>query len=143
MIKEFVAAWEKGKDNIREEIKKRRPRDYKTLVEIVVSEIAHQIDDEGIYYVPCAKRIHQIDDGHYQGTLVFVIGDSSYQPFTYWYCKIRYGSCSACDTLQAIVMNYGSYEGEELEDFMLVENERKLGDLMRLCLHIVQELKEM
>ena len=54
------------------------------------------------YGDPDPNRIHEIDDGDYQGTLVYVIAAKDYQPDDYWYVKIGYGSCSACDTLEAI-----------------------------------------
>ena len=43
------------------------------------------------YGGPGLERIHRIDDGDYQGTLVFVIGGKGYQLSTYWYVKVSYG----------------------------------------------------
>lgn len=74
-------------------------------------------------------NIHVIDDGDYQGTLLFVIPEKCYQPFDYWYVRISYGSCSVCDTLQGIIEN---------EDFKQVAD-----DLFTLALHIAQGLKRM
>lgn len=66
---------------------------------MVVEMLAAAIDECD---APHPERIHQIDDGDYQGTLIFVIGAGGYQPSRYWYVKVGYGSCSGCDTLQAI-----------------------------------------
>jgi hypothetical protein len=45
-----------------------------------------------------------IDDGDYQGTQIFIIPTDTYQPSVkdYVMTDTYYGSCSGCDTLQAI-----------------------------------------
>lgn len=50
------------------------------------------------------ENMHVIDDGDYQGTLLFMIPEDRYQPGPgdYILTYIYYGSCSGCDTLQAI-----------------------------------------
>lgn len=79
---------------------------------------------------PDPERIHQIDDGDYQGTLVFVIGAQGYQPSTYWATSVGYGSCSGCDALED-AWGYGDqhdYEGlYSLTLHMLQGAERILG----------------
>jgi hypothetical protein len=87
------------------------------------------------YGEPDPTRIHQIDDGDYQGTLLFVIAASGYQPSDYWYVKVGYGSCSGCDTLQAID-GYGGYSDE-------APSKDQVDDYMTLALHIIQGLKSM
>lgn len=47
------------------------------------------------------ERVTRIDHGHYQGTLVFVVGGEGYQPYRHWYVKVGYGSCSGCDALES------------------------------------------
>lgn len=81
---------------------------------------------------PDPARIYQIDDGGYEGTLVFVIGAGGYKPSRYWYVKVGYGSCSVCDTLQAI----RGYEGD-------APTKEQVDAYMTLALHIVQGLREM
>jgi hypothetical protein len=83
-------------------------------------------------YNPDPERIHVIDDGDYQGTLVYVIGSKNYQPDVYWYVKVSYGSCSNCDTLAAIRDNANTPPTAE-----------QIKDYITLALHIVQGLKEM
>jgi hypothetical protein len=106
----------------------KHPSEYKDIVKAVVSVVASA--DE--YDDPDPERIHEINDGDYRGTLVFVIAAKGYQPSRYWYVKVGYGSCSGCDTLQAI----HSYSDEP-------PSESQLKDYMTLALHIVQGLKEM
>ncbi len=78
------------------------------------------------------ERIHRIDDGDYQGTLVFVIGASGYQPSTYWYVTVGYGSCSGCDTLEAI-----RFYGDD------PPTSQQVTDYATLAPHIVEGLREM
>ena len=72
-------------------------------------------------------RITEIDHGEYQGTLVYVIGATGYQPDEYVVTKVHYGSCSGCDTLKSIC--------EENDP------EVQLDDLLVLCLHLIQQMK--
>jgi hypothetical protein len=96
----------------------------KTVVELLAGD-----DDEFGTLDP--SRITEIDHGDYQGTLLFVIASNNYQPDTFWYVKVSYGSCSACDTLQAI-LGYGD-----------PVTEQQAADYYVLATHIVQGLKEM
>ena len=131
MIKEFVERWESRKETLRAMIVKAPPDSYGTLVkqvvEILQEEEYHNGDES-----PDPERVHTIDDGDYQGTLLFVIGAKGYQPEHYWYVKVGYGSCSGCDTLQSI----SGYSDEP-------PDEEQIKDYMTLALHIVQGLKVM
>lgn len=130
MITELVAAWEARKDEVRAIFASNRPSSYRAIVEAVVSILSNEDDYDGLD----KDRIHQIDDGHYQGTLLFVIAAKGYQPSDYWYVKVYYGSCSGCDTLESI----DTYSNE---DGTVTESE--LDQYMTLALHIVQGLKKM
>jgi len=127
MIKEAVKNWESHKGKIEDLFREKHPDEYLDVVKNVVQYIAN---DESLELDP--GRIHKIDDGDYQGTLVFVIGARGYQPSDYWYVKIYYGSCSGCDTLSAI-RNYD--DGKPTDD--------QVKQYMTLALHIVQGLKKM
>jgi len=101
------------------------PSCYKDLVIAVVSTLAKagcELDH---------TRIHEIDDGDYQGTLLYVIAKTGYQPSTYWATKVDYGSCSGCDTLQGIA----DYSGDP-------PTPEQISQYMTLALHIVQGLRE-
>lgn len=128
MIKSFVDSFMKNKDAIRECFSEKHPESYQDIVRIVISFM-----NSGEYDQPDADRIHIIDDGAYQGTLVFVIGSRGYQPDTYWYVMVAYGSCSGCDTFQAI--NDYCDDGKPTE--------QQVNDYMTLALHIVQNLRRM
>lgn len=127
MIAKFVERWEAGKAKLQEQYRSSFPEGYGAIVKDVV-EILHDEDDYG--RCPDPERIHRIDDGDYQGTLLFVIGATGYQPSTYWAVAISYGSCSGCDTFEAIRRNYDGPQSDET-----------IADLMALALHIVQGLK--
>lgn len=129
MIEEFTKAWFANLHTMREKFTAKHPENYKEVVRAVVEMLAAASD---AYDKPDPERIHEIDDGQYQGTLVYVIGAQGYQPNRYWYVKVGYGSCSGCDTLQAIC----GYSDRP-------PNDDQVRDYMTLALHIVQGLREM
>lgn len=97
-------------------------------------EDSHIYDDEDYDYAsyycdyPDYENIHVIDDGDYQGMLLFAVPEDTYQPDTYWMFRVFYGSCSYCDTLQGILFD---------ED----NKEQQVADLMTLALHMIQSGK--
>ena len=127
MIKKFVKRFMQNKQQLREKFAGSHPDEYVDIVKAVISSIG-----ASEYGEPSPERIHQIDDGDYQGTLLFVIAAGGYQPSEYWFVKVDYGSCSGCDTLQAI----SEYSSEP-------PTEDQLDQYMTLALHIVQGLKPM
>lgn len=128
MIAEFVELFMAGKPKLEALFSEKYPENYKAIVEAVM-DVLNNGDDYG---APDPKRIHELDDGDYQGTLVYVIAATGYQPSDYWYVKVGYGSCSGCDTLEGI-RSYG--DDKPTED--------QVRDYMTLALHIVQGLKKM
>lgn len=128
MIQPFVEAWERNKAGIRKKFEAKHPADYKEIVEIVVRAIG-SYDDA---FTLDAEKIHEIDDGDCQGTLLYVIPEASYQPSRYYSVKVDYGSCSQCDTLLEI-QNAGDMD---------YSPESQVNDYMTLALHIVQGMKE-
>lgn len=130
MIESAVKNWEKSKDKIFEIFKKNHPESYKEIVKILIGTITS--DDDYSDFNPDPERIHEIDDGNYQGTLVYVIGEKGYQPSDYFYVMVNYGSCSGCDTLQSI----RGYNDETPTD-------EQAKQYQTLALHIVQGLKKM
>lgn len=129
MIENFTKIWFKNLHKMRAALTEAHPNDYEDLVRTVITLLNNESTE---YYKPDPNRITEIDHGDYQGTLVYVIASEGYQPSTYWYVKIGYGSCSGCDTLQAI--NYYSTESP---------NDKQVTEYMQLALHIIQELKLM
>lgn len=128
MIKDIVERFMQAKPKLEKRLKEAHPGTYETLVQMVVEAI----NPCRLPELPDHDRIVEIDHGDYQGTVVFVIGEAGYQPDTYWYVQIAYGSCSACDTLQGI-QGY---------DDTPPTNEQ-VRQYMTLALHIVQRMKVM
>lgn len=75
---------------------------YKDLVKLTVKWILNggENDFQNWDY----NNITCIDNGDYQGTLLYLIPKNTYQPAEYQYLMtyVGYGSCSGCDTLQSI-----------------------------------------
>lgn len=126
MIQNLVNRFMEKQQDLEAILKSGHPSDYEDLGKTVVSVITNEEDnlDSG--------RIHKIDDGDYQGTLVFIIGAKGYQPNDYWYVQVFYGSCSGCDTLQSI---------RDWED--ISPTDTQVMDYMSLALNIVQEIRKM
>lgn len=104
MLKYCYEKWDKNKDRLEEALRKTDISrvEYRDLLVLTVDNILNE--PESTYPQWESKRITQIDDGDYQGTLLFLIPEDTYQPSEYEYLMtyIGYGSCSCCDTLQSI-----------------------------------------
>lgn len=127
MIDKFVKQWEANKKSVEAFFKENHPEDYAKIVKLVV----FSINPSEEYGMPDPSRIHEIDDGYYQGTLLYVIAETGYQPSTYWAVSVDYGSCSGCDTLESI----RSYDTDK-------PTEDQVKEYMALATHIVQGLVE-
>lgn len=108
MLKYCLQKWHENKDKLETAIRKDTALNccnYRYLLELLVEHVLNGGEcGEHDKYRLQANRITKIDDGDYQGTLLFIIPFDTYQPaehenlMTY----VRYGSCSGCDALQAI-----------------------------------------
>lgn len=101
--------------------------EYSYLVELIVEYILNpSIETDWEKFD--ADKITVIDNGNYQGTVLFMIPRKTYQPsasdylLTYSY----YGSCSGCDTLLSI---------QDWSDGIPTENQVK--EYMILCKDLV------
>ncbi|HSE44242.1 MAG TPA: hypothetical protein VLA89_02825 [Gemmatimonadales bacterium] len=128
MIQTFVDRWEQNKHIAEDEFRREAPQSYTAVVKAAVLAIKGDAYDE---HNLDPERIHVIDDGHYQGTLLFVIGAEGYQPSTYHAVAVSYGSCSGCDTLEAI----RGYSDEPATD-------DQIAQYMTLAMHIVQGMRQ-
>ena len=74
------------------------------------------------------EEITEIDNGDYQGTLLYLIPFKTYQlsENEYLMTYVGYGSCSGCDTLQAI---------QDYSEKPLTEGQ--ISDFMALCKDIL------
>ncbi len=136
MIKDFVKAWDLNKNKLEEYIRTHKQKDYcgykllvKLLFDIVINPTME--DDWDMFDT---EYITVINDGNYQGTLIFVLHKDHYQPCVsdYVYTSVGYGSCSGCDTLQRI------YDWD-----MDLPNEAQIKDYMTLLLHLLQRCHRM
>jgi len=133
MIDELVKRFMDGKSELRNQFGANEPGSYGDIVEAVVKLVTDS-NGYGEYNLD-PDKIRTINDGDCQGVLLFIIRGKGYQPRDYWYVKVVYGSCSACDTFQAI-RDAGDWESN-------VPTEGQLNDYLTLALHIVQGLKKM
>ena len=134
MIKEFVERWNKYKGNLEEYFKNTKQEKYETYYDITKLLFEKVINQEKTeYYIFDINNIRTIDDGDYDGTQIFIIPLNAYSPDETQYVVTHtyYGSCSGCDTLQAI------------QDYSLnkLPNEEQVKDYMQLALHLLQKCK--
>lgn len=127
MIREFVDVFMNNKEQLAGQIGEQLLT-YTDLVELLV-KLLHGASYEEIWAPPDPERITVISDGDFQGSMLFVIGESGYQPSRYWSIFIDYGSCSHCDTVQHIW---------EQEDPKVRQK-----DYIMLMLHMVQNMKQL
>ena len=139
MIEEFVKAWNHNKTMLEEYFKTTEMgvySDYNTLVKLLFEKVINPYRKTLKYKEPYdLSRLHVIDDGDYQGTIIYLIPESWFQPnsFDYVWTCVEYGSCSTCDTIKGIC------EGDEDE----LPNEQQLKNFMTLCLHLLQHCKKL
>jgi len=127
VIQVFVDRFMAAKPAFEAALRDGHPTGYEELVKRVVAVVG-----EGNEYeedLPDVDRITVIDHGNYQGTLLFIVGAKGYQPSTYWAIYVSYGSCTGCDTFEAIK----GYDDE-------APTEEQVRDYWTLMLHMVQAM---
>ena len=104
MIKICKERWALKEKDLREKFSSMTAKEitdleYSTLVAITM-DIVLNCDELKLDI----ENIHEIDDGNYQGTLLYLIPFKTYQPLEdeYLMTNVSYGSCSGCDTLLGI-----------------------------------------
>lgn len=97
MIGRFVRAFEEARPELAEKWGSEPPNSYEEIVSGAIRAVRSKLVEGG--REDPAETVHSIDDGDYQGTLLFLIPADLYQPSVYWYAFVGYGSCSGCDTL--------------------------------------------
>lgn len=126
MLKILLEKWDKNKDKLRKALSERKCNyEYKDLVKLTFDVIFNDGENEEDLDI---ERITEIDDGDYQGTLLYLIPFDTYQPTQYEYLMthVYYGSCCGCDTLQSICC------GNEY-----LPNKQQIDDLMTLCKDLI------
>ena len=125
MITAFITPFVEAKDEF---VSWLLTQDYPSYESLLRKSLELIQGSDGLEYdnTPDPQRIHTIDDGDYQGTLLFVVGATGYQPSNYWLTAVDYGSCSGCDALER-AWGYG--------------NDRNMEGMYLIALHMVQGLR--
>jgi hypothetical protein len=134
MITELVKQWEENKHKIEEYFKTTKQNEYDSYEAIVKKVFEICLPKASDYSGWDLDKMTVIDDGDYQGTQIFIIPTDTYQPSVedYVMTDTYYGSCSGCDTLQAISnWDYDLPTDEQVEEYMT------------LALHLVQKIKRL
>lgn len=129
MITELVTRFDANRKNLHAQFLANRPDSYKAILQALIVAIASDdyADDQLDLDV---TRITAVDHGDYQGTILFVIAAKGYQPSRFWTTMVGYGSCSGCDTLQAI----SDYSSDAVTD-------SQANGYVTLALHLLQQMK--
>lgn len=130
MLKNVAKMWGERSELLKKDIMellKENPSlgdiEYKDIVRLALDAILYDCRLD----LDC---IHEVDDGDYQGNLIYLIPFNVYQPSEndYLMTYIGYGSCTVCDTLQRISDGYN------------FDYEQQIADMMSLCKDIIEHI---
>lgn len=130
MIKIMRDKWAKNSDLLKDRIDLLSPRDigYDDLVKLVF-DVVYNDEATVSQYGESLDTAHitKIDNGDYQGTILYVIPFKTYQPCEneYLMTYVGYGSCGGCDTLMSI-LDWSSWKDIHL-------TERQVNGVFDLC----------
>lgn len=133
MIQKYIDEFQKNKDKLSAYLMATPQDEYDSYKKLLIKTIELCLNNSELYYKNFdINKITVIDDGDYQGTLLFLIPFDTYQPAEYEYITtyVDYGSCSGCDTLLEI-SRYDS-------DF---PNKTQVKAYLTLCLHMVERME--
>ena len=147
MIEHFVNQWYENKHKLESFLEKEYDQSedkrywglsyrelFRKVFELVVTEpreIRDAHDQRWNNYSWDWDRFQVIDDGEYQGELVFIMVPNVYQPSLdkdYYFTSVVYGSCSLDDSMMHV-------------QEMVETKEEKIQALMLAALHMVQATK--
>ena len=130
MITEFIDKFQEIKPRLLEQFSDREPDDYSDIFKQTIKMMFEESEDTYSCNseTPDFERITVIDNGDYQGTLVFVVASKSYQPSDYWATQVNYGSCSGCDTFES----YSDYDNPE----------KSAPEMVTMALHMIESMKK-
>ena len=81
MIQEIIQKWETNKSKLEQKFKTHKAHSglsYETIVKYIFEIVINDSDDDYENYD--VSKMTVIDDGSYQGTQIFIIPKSTYQP---------------------------------------------------------------
>lgn len=124
MIKYALKKWDENKEVLLNAIQQteknmRSAWDYEDIVKLTCHCIFNEKVIDGDPKINI-DGITMIDNGDYQGTLLFMLPFDTDQPAEYEYLMtyVGYGSCSGCDTLQRIQLDEIYYNDETEKDLV-------------------------
>lgn len=107
MIKYCLEHWDRNKEVLQGYFQSHyenffRELSYKQICRLTFLYILDRDDEDDIKLD--LDNITEIDNGDYQGTLLYLIPFDTYQPneYEYFMTHTGYGSCSVCDTLLSL-----------------------------------------
>lgn len=132
MMKIAKELWARNSEKLREKIAKSIDHngwDYEDLVKMTFDVIFNENSENFELNV---ESITAIDNGDYQGTIMFLIPFLTYQPSAHEYMMTYacYGSCSYCDTLQGI---------QDYRSGKVLPTEKQVKGYLCLCKDLVME----
>lgn len=123
MLKIVVEKWWKNKNKLEAAYRFKTGWNSCSYLDIVKETINSILNDNDGYIKWDIEHITEIDNGDYQGTLLYLIPENTYQPSAdeYLMTYVYYGSCSGCDTLQAIQeWSEGPLKEDQIKEFMML-----------------------
>ena len=123
MLKIVVEKWWKNKNKLEAAYRFKTGWNSCSYLDIVKETINSILNDNDGYTKWDKEHITEIDNGDYQGTLLYLIPENTYQPSSdeYLMTYVYYGSCSGCDTLQAIQeWSEGPLKEDQIKEFMML-----------------------
>ena len=137
MINSIIEQWDLNNHNLKqyfESTEQREYCDYKEILSLIFELVVEKVDKDGVSFTIQKENIRTIDDGEYEGTLIYIIPID--RPFIdvsdYLITDNYYGSCSGCDALLSI----SDCESKK-------PNEIQVKEYMTIALHLVQKLRWM
>lgn len=149
MLRHVINQWYKNKNKLEKHITENlgwyEEITYLDLVKKVIDLILNDEETENSNEEFDTEAITEIDNGDYQGTLLYLIPRSCYQPseVDYLLTYVGYGSCCGCDTLQNIQVNisYAIDSDSDPDELWRIERRTEsISDLMTLSLHLIQKM---
>jgi len=134
MIAALVEQWNARQEVLRAKYSTQHPGSYSAILQDLLTLVLTAPVDFR-YGSLDASKVVRVDHGDYQGTEIYLIPLSTYQPSAedYVWFSNEYGSCSGCDAFSAVRDNYGRWDDPP--------NEKQTEGYMSLALHMVQRMK--
>lgn len=131
MIQKYIDNFQKNKSYLYDYFAATPQSEYDTYQKLLIKTIELCINDPVNPEIDTAA-VTEIDDGDYQGTLLYIIPRNIYQPEEYDYITtyVGYGSCSGCDTLLGISCYDSGFP-----------NKSQVEAYLTLCLHMVERME--